>query len=77
MLECTQYIHASQSGDIVFLSIFLTITLRCVHTHMTRSQNEQDVRSAIKDITCHNMVIRNWNITTIPKGLSETLFGRF
>ena len=23
------------------------------------------------------MVIRSWDITTIPKGLSETLFGRF
>ena len=58
--------------------------MRCVHTHMTRSQNEQDV-SLIKDIQslnifvilCHNMVIRSWDITTIPKGLSETFFGRF
>ena len=28
-------------------------------------------------ILCHNMVIRSWDITTIPKGLSETPFGRF
>ena len=28
-------------------------------------------------ILCHNMVIRSWDVTTIPKGLSETLFGRF
>ena len=28
-------------------------------------------------ILCHNMVIRSWDITTIPRGLSETFFGRF
>ena len=59
-----------------------------VYVHMTRSQLELNrARCKISNkgylslnvfvILCHNMVIRSWDITTIPKGLSETLFGRF
>ena len=62
--------------------------LQCVRTHVTRSQLElKRARCKISNkgylslnifvILCHNMVIRSWDITTIPKGLSETLFGRF
>ena len=59
-----------------------------MYTHMTKSQLElKRARCKISNkgylslnifvILCHNMVIRNWDITTIPKGLSETFFGRF
>ena len=59
-----------------------------VYVHVTRSQLElKRARCKISNkgylslnifvILCHNMVIRSWDITTIPKGLSETLFGRF
>ena len=65
-----------------------SLYLRCVRTHMTRSQlqlkrarckisNKGYLSLNIFVILCHNMVIRSWDITTIPKGLSETLFGRF
>ena len=59
-----------------------------VYVHVTRSQLEL-IRARCKIsnkgylslnifvILCHNMVIRSWDITTIPKGLSETFFGRF
>ena len=59
-----------------------------VYVHVTRSQLElKRARCKISNkgylslnifvILCHNMVIRSWDITTIPKGLSETFFGRF
>ena len=62
--------------------------MRCVRTHVTRSQLQlKQARCKISNkgylslnifvILCHNMVIRSRDITTIPKGLSETLFGRF
>ena len=62
--------------------------MQCVHTHVTRSQLQlKQARCKISNkgylslnifvILCHNMVIRSGDITTIPKGLSVTLFGRF
>ena len=59
-----------------------------VYTHMTRSQLElKQARCKISNkgylslniliIFYHSMVIRSWDITTIPKGLSETFFGKF
>ena len=60
--------------------------MRCVRTrdHVTTRTQTSKI-SVIKDnlslnifvILCHNMIIRTWDITTIPKGLSETFFGRF
>ena len=66
-----------------------TTSCNCdVYVHVTRSQLElKRARCKISNkgylslniffILCHNMVIRSWDITTIPKGLSETSFGRF
>ena len=62
---------------------------RCnVYVHVTWSQLElKQVRCKISNkgylsfniwvIFYHSMVIKSWDITTMPKGLSETLFGRF
>ena len=66
-----------------------SVAISCdVYVHMTRSQLElKRARCKISNkgylslniwvIFYHSMVIRSWDITTIPKGLSETLFGRF
>ena len=59
-----------------------------VYVHMTRSQLElKRARCKISNkgylslniwiIFYDSMVIRSWDITKIPKGLSEKLFGRF
>ena len=59
-----------------------------VYVHVTRSQRElKRARCKISNkgylslniwvIFYHSMVIRSWDITTIAKGLSETLFRRF
>ena len=59
-----------------------------VYIHVTRSQlelkrarckisNKGYLSLSIFVILCRNMVIRSWDITTIPKGLSETFFGGF
>ena len=81
---------ASLGGPLQPISVhaIVALYLRCVRTHMTRSQlqlkrarckisNKGYLSLNIFVILCHNMVIRSWDITTIPKGLSETLFGRF
>ena len=66
-----------------------SVAIPCdVYVHMTRSQLElKRARCKISNkgylslniwvMFYHSMVIRSWDITAIPKGLSETLFGRF
>ena len=55
MLECTQYNHASQSGDIVFLPRFFTKTSHCQKVHPRGSDLESMLSAVDKRDICSHM----------------------
>ena len=63
---------------VITLIVFFIRYRKMMHTMLmvfiTMNMSNSGIPSAKAN---HSMVIRSWDITTIPKGLSETLFGRF